>query len=268
MESNLLKKTAAFYLQVFLIKMGWKRFWEGIYYSKMLEYQLVLKEFDFAKNCKVLDVGPGKSFLPFYWIFRGQEVWLVDNGQFYPDFDKYYHKVMKQKFSSLKEKISIIWGNFLEIDFPTNYFDIICAISTLEHFQSSDDIKAVMRLASLLKKGGKCIISLPFSQSGTKESILTADEGGYSYFQRDYDLSCVYARIIERAGLKLKYFTIIGERLPCLGKIFFFQKPLSNFKPFWTIFLTSLFWKVYYKGKTKEVKQFKYPGVIILVLEK
>jgi len=204
--------------------------------------------------------------LPLYFAHQQIETWIVDNGEFYPDFAGFYSGILQQRMPSGKDFLNIIQKDFLDVDLPTNYYDNIIAVSSLEHFPDSGDIKAVMRINSLLKKGGKFIVTLPFSQAGTEERVLS--ENNISYFQRDYALDCLYTRIIEPAALQFKYYIIIGERNPCWSRFFFFKQPLAKFRICWIKFLANLFWKVYYEGKSKKLKQFKYPRVAILVFEK
>lgn len=266
MEGNLLIDGKILELQLFLRKMGWEYFREGINYFRQLEYPLVLKELTFSSGDRVLDIGAGKSFLPLYLLWQGLEVWLVDRGDFYPDFKSFYLQMWEKIFPEKAEIFKIIEGDFLQIDFPINYFDRIYAISSLEHMREQDDIKAVVKINQLLKSNGLFVCSLPFSQSGTKERELRED--GFSYFQRDYELDCIFNRIIKPSGLRLKHFLVFGERIPSLARIFCSREPLSRLNSLWTILLTRLFWKIYYKGKSSQLRQFKYPGVIIVVLEK
>jgi len=253
-------------LQDFLKILGEDHYKEGLYYYKLLEYPLVLKEIGFEKAGKILDIGCGKSFLPLYYLYRGLETWIVDNGEFYSDFDSFYRQILDSRHFMDDENMNIIWGNFQDIDFPTDYFDFITAVSTLEHFKFGGDMEAVAKASVLLKKGGRLIVTLPFSQAGTKERLL--DNNGHAYFQRDYELNCIFKRIVEPSKLRLKYFYVIGERCPSLGKFFFFKMPFAKHKNTWARLFSKLFWETYYKGEDEELPQFKYPGVIIVVLEK
>lgn len=247
-----------------LKQLGTHFFREGIYYYKLLEYTIVASEIS-GENIKILDIGSGKSFLPFFSLRKKWETWLVDNGEFYPDFHEFYIQLTKNKFPQAIDRLKILKGDFLEVDLPLNYFDFITALSTLEHFPGVGDIKAMEKIKLLLKNGGTCIVTLPYSPDGTKERIM--NKNGFTFFQRDYEINCIFNRIIEPSGLNLKYFYIIGERNPDWGKKFFFQKPLNKFKNLWSLF-PFLFWEIYYRGKSRNLPLFKYPGIIILVLKK
>ncbi len=266
MESGILKKTSARKLQNFLKILGPDYYREGLHYYKLLEYPLVINGMNLKRDSRVLDIGSGRSFLPLYFAHQGIETWIVDNGEFYPDFADFYSRVLKQRLPLGEDFLNIIQEDFLNVDLPTDYYDNIIAVSSLEHFPDSGDIKAVMRISSLLKKGGRFIVTVPFSQAGTKERVLS--ENNITYFQRDYSLDCLYKRIIELSNLQLKYYIIIGERNPYWGGVFFFRKPLAKFHSFWIKFLANFFWRVYYQGKSRKLKQFKYPGVAIIVFEK
>jgi SAM-dependent methyltransferase len=247
-----------------LQKLGRRFFLEGIYYYKLLEYILVASEAE-GKNRNILDIGSGKSFLPLFYLNRGWETWILDSGDFYPDFDLFYLQIAKRKFAHIENRLRILKTDFLKADLPLDYFDFVTAISSLEHLRGVDDIIAVQKIPSLLKKGGRCIITLPFSQTGTKERILTRE--GFTFFQRDYELKCIFNRIVNPSQLYLHHFYVIGERNPRWGNKFFFNRPLNRFRNLWSLF-PFLFWEVYYKGKSQHLPKFKYPGIIIIILEK
>ncbi len=267
MGSNIRLILKSLLLQCFLRKMGWRYFWEANYYYKWLEYPLAVSKLNLSKKSKILDIGSGKSFLPLYFLYKGLEVWTVDKSEFYSDFPDFYLDIVKKQFSHDKYRnLHALKGDFLNIDLPLEYYDNILAISSFEHLKDTNDIKAMHRITTLLKNGGRFVITIPFSQDGTKERFIKENE--FSYFQRDYELNCVYKRIIEPSRLNFKEYIVIGERFPLLARRLFFSKPFTYFNFLWSIILTNLFWKVYYRGKSINLKQFKYPGLIVLVFEK
>lgn len=248
---------------------------EPLYYYKIMEYPLVFNELNLEKGQTCLDIGPGKSIFPLFLYYKGVNVWIIDNGSFYHDFDIFYKKQISHLRSYLtthNNSFTIIKGDINTANLPENFYDCITAISTLEHLKEENDIKAVKRINRLLKDKGRCVITVPFTTTGTKERYIKAK---HSYFQREYELKDIIRRIVAPAGLFLKKLIIFGERNPILGKIFFHKKPLSSFSPLWIKRFPNYFWKIYWKWEKEKkwleptsLSKLRYSGCICIVMEK
>jgi ubiquinone/menaquinone biosynthesis C-methylase UbiE len=244
----------------------------ALYYYKILEYPLVFNELNIHQNEKYLDIGPGKSIFPLFLLSKNpRQIWIVDNGSFYHDFDEFYIHCLRKlnRINYLNNRFKILKADFNEIELSKGYFDKITAISTLEHLPENKDMEAVKKIGNILKKGGKCVITLPFSQRGTYEEIIHSE---FDYLQRNYEIKDIMRRIVAPSGLKLKKLLIFGEKNPKLGKIFFLKKPLSSMQWFWILHFPHKFWQIYWKWENENIlkipPKFKYAGGICIVLEK
>jgi 2-polyprenyl-3-methyl-5-hydroxy-6-metoxy-1,4-benzoquinol methylase len=114
---------------------------------------LFLKEKD---KIKILDVGGAESLLSKTLADLGFDVYVIDIN----DLDYGKAKFIKE--------------NILNYDFPNNFFDIIIAISTIEHIglscynqkilDNDGDIKTMEKIYKWLKPGGIALITLPYGK--------------------------------------------------------------------------------------------------------
>lgn len=141
----------------------------GLPHERMIEYSFALSRL-LNKNVrekivKALDVGSVARMNPIPATLSelGYEVVGIDNRDF-----KYKHR----NFTFYK-------GDIQHTNFELNYFDAICAISTIEHIglsgryginksNSSGDTKAICEISRILKPEGIFIITLPYGD--TKKS--------------------------------------------------------------------------------------------------
>jgi SAM-dependent methyltransferase len=98
-------------------------------------------------------------------------------------------------------RAKFIRANILELDFPEDHFDIIIAISTVEHvglpaygqtlLDEDGDIKAMEKMYRWLKRGGFVIVTVPYGRPHHPPS-----------FERAYDKRTLAWRILS-AGWEL-----------------------------------------------------------------
>lgn len=103
-----------------------------------------------------------------------------------------------------------------EVSFQNDSFDVITCISVLEHIP--DDKAAVTKMWSLVRPGGRLLISIPCAAKASEEYInideyelLDKDENGFVYYQRYYDQCMIQNQILEITGLPKK-FEIYAEK--------------------------------------------------------
>jgi len=131
-------------------------------YERSREYEFVMKYFmpllaipkEVRKNIRILDVGGADSRLSKFLADQGFDVYIIDIRE-----DDY-------------GKAKFIKANILTCNFPTGFFDVIVAISTIEHvglpaynqdiIDSEGDVKALRRLKAWLRQGGLLLLTLPF----------------------------------------------------------------------------------------------------------
>lgn len=153
-----------------------------------IEDSFVIKNGNFTKNDKVLDIGSGESIVPSLIKYEyGCDVYATD-------LDK--NELNKQKEYSEKLNIDFHFEvqDATKLSYSNNYFDKIIAISSIEHIPDTGDIKAINEFSRVLKSGGKLLITVPFGD------IYEEKEKTWYYhgFERRYNLDAVNKRLISR----------------------------------------------------------------------
>jgi len=133
-------------------------------YERSREYEFTVKYLmpllvlpkPYRKTIRILDVGGADSRL---------SKWLSEEG-----FDVYVIDIREDDYGSAK----FIKANVLEYDFPEEFFDIIVAVSTVEHIglncygqrteDPDGDIKTMKELKKWLKVGGLLILTVPYGK--------------------------------------------------------------------------------------------------------
>lgn len=124
------------------------------------------------------------------------------------------------------------------MEYAEGTFDIITCISVLEHIP--DDKEALGKMWSLLRSGGRLMLTVPCMQhpieqyiSHNEYGILSSETNGYTFWQRYYDEERLTRSIYCITGSPIRK-VIYGERSPG----YFFRnatmKRLMSFQyPFW-----------------------------------
>lgn len=110
-----------------------------------------------VKGGTILDVGPGRSSLPIELASRSHKVWAIDIKRAYP-------------IPITHPNFTFVHGDIRKTTFPDNFFDVVTAVSSIEHIGLGDqndpdgDRKAIQEIARILKPGGNFIITIPFGK--------------------------------------------------------------------------------------------------------
>lgn len=134
----------------------WSRQWEYPYVIAKVEE--VAKK---RKNIRVLDLGSGVTFLPYYLIekLNVAEIVALD----YDDsLEELFHSVNKRVSSG---KVEFIYGDMRKLgNIDKGLFDIIYSVSVLEH--TNDYVKIIKDSYKLLNPKGKFILTFDISLDG------------------------------------------------------------------------------------------------------
>ena len=134
--------------------------------ARLIEYSFATS--NIAKGlekARVLDIGCCESKLPVYLAKRGYDVYGIDIG----DIPEH-------------ELFTFIQGDLRKTDFNDGFFDIITAISTIEHvglgryddpISSKGDEEALREMHRILKSGGQLVATIPCG----KDTICYSKEG-------------------------------------------------------------------------------------------
>jgi SAM-dependent methyltransferase len=125
-----------------------------------------------------------------------------------------------------------------ESSFERSSFDLITCISVLEHIPA--DREAVERMWSLLKTGGRLVLTLPCMShpldqyiSHDQYGVLQQGSDGYTFWQRYYDDERLKEKIVSITG-RPEYMAVFGEKT---NGLFFrnatLKRVLGPWYPFW-----------------------------------
>jgi ubiquinone/menaquinone biosynthesis C-methylase UbiE len=112
---------------------------------------------------RVLDVGCAGSFFPLILSSIGYDTYAVDIRNY-----SILNRLEYKNFHFFKESI-------IKTSFPENYFDAVCAISTIEHIglsgrygakeDNDGDEKALKEMTRIVKPGGTILLTIPFGRA-------------------------------------------------------------------------------------------------------
>lgn len=228
-------KTNIFQLFQFCGRFGLKALWDNYYYTRHIEYPLCFNKLELNQGMRILDVGSGNSIYPVYMAHRGCVVHASDFDDFvFKIKDMSKNRWFRQLIDSGQLKIDV--QDSRKLSYPDDFFDRVCAVSTLEHIPDNGDIASMKEISRVLKKGGRAFISVeanahpvefyvkhkfyyghPYSCEYLKSSGYRQDPfaGNYEEFTKNkklyslgfiryYDNKAILERIINSSGLVLE----------------------------------------------------------------
>jgi SAM-dependent methyltransferase len=117
---------------------------------------------------------------------------------------------------NLKNRCRLFNHTLETANFSKNSFDLVTCVSVLEHIP--EDRKAVEMMWSLLRPGGRLVLTLPCMAHPLEQyisrndyGVLSAESDGYTFWQRYYDEKRLHSVIFEITGLPER-FAVYGER--------------------------------------------------------
>jgi SAM-dependent methyltransferase len=165
-------------------------------------------EFDFAArvlknqiNCRYLDVSSPR-LLPVIVTLNsaGMRTVLIN-----PDKNDLAASARLVRMAGLADRCTLRDDLIAQVPFDPETFDVVTCISVLEHIP--DDLQAVTKIWSLIKPGGKLVITIPCAAQTWEQyidvneyGVLQPDEHGYVFFQRFYDSGLLNERIYSVTG--------------------------------------------------------------------
>lgn len=128
--------------------------------ERIVEYPFIHENTPSSGKGNILDVGSGLSILPLELASKGYQVWSID-------LKRGYHQHIRHS------NWTFVQGDIRQIDFPDAFFDIVTAVSSIEHIgieggelNPNGDRDAVQEIKRILKPEGTLLISVPFGVKG------------------------------------------------------------------------------------------------------
>src|SRR5262245_30732257 len=201
------------------LKPGLRKMVQPVSYWRSLEYKLVLDEGKFQKGDRVLDIGSPKLLCLYLAKSVGAEVYATDIDDYFTEEFALFREM--EGISPDHLKLMVQDGRKLKFD--DGFFDKVYSISTVEHIPDHGDTECVREIARVLREGGRCLITVPFSPTSkvmyeNEDQIYWAEHSvksaeGKVFFQRKYSEQDLYERLIEPSGLTLKKLQYAGEKV-------------------------------------------------------
>ena len=170
--------------------------------ERILEYPFIHENtpFNFNSRGKLLDVGSGRSLLPFELASKGYQVWSID-------FNKRYHR-----YISDYNNFTFVQGDIQKTSFLDSFFDIVVGVSSIEHIglvgkkiSPEGDKTAIQEISRILKPGGKLLITVPFGKASGVYSVRTHDSF------RVYDYAHL-KELLDEFEIESEQFAVLERR--------------------------------------------------------
>jgi len=196
----------------FNASLGLRRFLKGIDYVRVVELPVFAAELlkRRAEPLVYLDVGSGNSILPVFVAVRSQfHVTVIDKYKWVQDHKLYLERIGKSEWLT-QNRFVVLQEDFLLASLREASFDVITAVSVLEHIEKTGDSEAVQKIYRLLKPGGYFLMSAPYNHARPaefylKRAIYGQEPGSQgAFYQRHYSAETFQLRIVGASPLVLE----------------------------------------------------------------
>lgn len=227
----------------FNASLGSYRFFKGIDYVRTFEFPVIAAELLKRQDepLAYLDVGSGNSILPTFIASRSQfSVTVIDKYKWVQDQKPYLKRLGLQ--SKLAEKRFIIsQEDFLTASLSESSYDLITAVSVLEHIDGAGDSEAVKIIYRLLKPGGYFLMSSPYNHTHPADFYLKKSMYGQefgkqgAFFQRHYSEKTFQQRIIDSAPFLIENRFYLGhyQKINFMKWFYVLPMPIKLIKVFY-----------------------------------
>ena len=180
--------------------------------TRYFEFHEVLKSLEHVPFTRYLDVSSPR-LLPLLLIMKNKAAFA---DMINPDSQDIQETERLFNALSLSGRCSFANSTIETAKLVPETFDLITCISVLEHIPS--DREAVKMMWSLLRPGGRLILTLPCMAQPLEQYISTNEYGvlnpgadGYTFWQRYYDEERLHDAVFSITGLPAKA-VVYGER--------------------------------------------------------
>jgi sarcosine/dimethylglycine N-methyltransferase len=162
-----------------------------------------LSKLDLKRNARVLDIGSGFGGLPRF-IARESGTWCHIVGLNLSERENEYAR-HKNKETGMDGTIDIICGDFNELPFQDESFDIVVSQDSMLH--SPDKRELVMECSRVLKKGGELAFSDILNTGLSEEEEKIANQRINAPYLGTFEF---YHDSLVQNGLKVKEISNLG----------------------------------------------------------
>ncbi len=252
----------------FKIRSSIKHLLLPVNYWRTLEFSLALRHGNFKSSDVVLDIGSPKLLALYLSKKVGCKIYATDIEDYFIN----EYELLRTLEDISPEQFVLQVEDGRNLSFGDHCFDKIFSISVLEHIPDEGDLQCAREIGRVLKKGGSCVITVPFAPQSEMDyttntfywsgsSIKRND--GKVFFQRRYSEQDLYDRLIIPSGLKPKTLQYFGEQVLKNS-----SKELSEYLPNISGPIQPLLSKLFHTQGTDSWQTLDKPLCALLVLEK
>ena len=199
--------------------LGFYRFIKGIDYGRVMELPVFVEELlrSSEQELNYLDIGSGESILPAFVASRTKyRVTVIDKFHWVRKQKMYLERFGRQDWLT-NGRFNILEQDFLKADLPDASFDVITAVSVLEHIEGNGDTEAILKISRLLKPGGWFLMSSPYNYHQPGDYYLKGSvygeksQDGSVFFQRRYSAETLKEHILGKAPLVVEKLFYAGH---------------------------------------------------------
>ena len=218
-------------------RLGWRQALVRLDYVRRLELGMAVQLLSLPAGSRVLDVASGKSPWPFYLALeRYCQVVSFDLSD-----SVRWQRSTWEGLRATRGDLAISLQDACLLAFADQTFDVVTAISAIEHVEDDGDARALRQMARVLRPGGALYVTLPYDPRGgsacyeNRRVYGRRYEGMPVFWKRNYDDRMLAERILRPAqasGLRLReqlcfgepgfnYFNVVytNPRLPVWAKV-------------------------------------------------
>lgn len=226
MKSNF--RGSALGLYLLNARLGLVPFLGGVPYSRYIEYPLALSLAGDMHGKRILDIGSGRrARFPLYLLsnLSAGHVFATDINDY---GDSHARLAERVRPASSEVRFSSEPQDATELSYDDSQFDVVFALSTVEHIPGEGDSIATAEIGRVLRPGGVAVISVPFTSGGHKEEFRRFDVAGREhddevFYERTYDAVSVEARLLEPLGLEPVERVFFGEPSFQFWSVFYYR---------------------------------------------
>lgn len=238
-------------------------------YWRALEYSLVLREGEFGRGDRVLDIGSPKLLALYLAKTVGAQVFATDIDDY---FVQTYGLIRALERIS-PEILHVVTEDGRKLRFNDHSFDKVYSISVLQHIPEHGDAECVREIARVLAPGGRCLITVPFAERSGMEYLdrrrvywarhSAMLNESMVFYQRRYNEQDLFHRLIEPSGLRLRTVKYVGERV--LTNV---QREVWDYLPVVTGPIQPLLSQLFHTRPADRWRDLKKPLCALIVLER
>jgi SAM-dependent methyltransferase len=204
----------------FNARLGLYRFLKGMDYVRCIEFPTFAAEVLRRRSepLAYLDVGSGDSVLPaFIATHSAYRVSVVDKFEWVRAQAGYLPRLGRAEWLS-NGRFTIRQEDFVAAtSLPDGSFDLITALSVLEHIDGDGDTQAVRKIFALLKPGGRFLMSSPYNDQRPQDFFVphavygAQPDARGAFFQRHYSAETLRQRILAAAPFEVERIFYAGH---------------------------------------------------------